>query len=113
MTFGDYLRQLREKKALRQADLAKIIKVSTVYICDIEKGRRNPPDFEKLRIWVGQMELSPDEISCLYDLAGAARNSVAPDILEYLDLNPAATAAIRRIMGQQKEYDWDRIPTKR
>ena len=42
MNFGSFLRELREKRKLRQEDLAKAINVSTVYICDIEKGRRNP-----------------------------------------------------------------------
>ena len=43
MTFGVYLRQLREEKALRQSDLAEAIGVSAVYVCDIEKDRRYPP----------------------------------------------------------------------
>lgn len=113
MTFGSYLRGLREVRHLRQVDLANKIGVSTVYVCDIEKGRRYPPDMDKLRIWVMQMSLSPEETAHFYDLAGEARSSAPPDIMEYLDLNPAARKAIRRIMGQRKEYNWDTIPSKR
>ncbi len=109
MTFGDYLHELRETKGLRQLDLAKTIGVSTVFICDIEKGRRYPPNLEKLRIWTGQMNLTHDEAALFYDLAGDARNCPAPDILAYLSANPAAKSAIRRIMEQKIEYDWDMI----
>lgn len=110
MRFGNYLKLLREEKGLNQADLAKSINVSTVYICDIEKSRRNPPSIEKLQIWVKQLGLSADESARLYDLAGKARGSLAPDILEYLSNNQAANDAIRRIMGQKAEYNWNIIP---
>lgn len=113
MTFGGYLRELREEKGLRQADLAEKIGVSPVYVCDIEKGRRYPPDLEKLRTWVVQMALPPDKVAHFYDLAGSARNCLAPDVSEYLKLNPAAKDAIRRIMEQQKEYNWDMIAIKK
>ena len=106
MTFGKYLRQLREEKGLRQADLAETIGVTAVYICDIEKGKRNPPDFAKLRLLAGRLDLSPDKTANFYDLAGIARGEIAPDIFEYLNANPAAKAALRRIMVQPIEYDW-------
>lgn len=110
MTFGNYLRDLRESRNLRQADLANSAGVSCVYLCDIEKGRRYPPDMAKLRIWVAQMALSPEEEARFYDLAGEARESAPPDISEFLSHNPPAREAIRRIIGQERAYDWDAIP---
>lgn len=107
MTFGEYLRQLREKNNFRQCDLAKKIGVSTVYVCDIEKGRRYPPDLDKLKIWIEQLQLTSDEATNLYDLAGEARNSPAPDILAYLSNNIEAKHAIRRIMKKTTKYDWN------
>lgn len=113
MNFGLYLRKLREDRNLRQADLAEKIGVSPVYISDIERGRRNPPDSEKLRIWVDQLSLSQDEASIFYDLVGNARGNAPPDIMEYLNSNQAAISAIRRIMGQKKEFNWDTIAHRR
>ncbi|MBO5171226.1 MAG: helix-turn-helix transcriptional regulator [Oscillospiraceae bacterium] len=110
MTFGTYLRSLRESRNLRQADLAAEIGVSPVYVCDIEKGHRYPPDIQKIRAWATQMSLSPEEITQLYDLVGEARNSAPPDILEYLNQNPAAKTAIRRIIGKNEKYNWDKLP---
>ena len=109
MNFGLYLRKLRETRNLRQADLAEKIGVSVVYISDIERGHRNPPDSEKLQIWVELLSLSSNEISEFYDLVGDARGSAPPDIQEYFSRNQAARKAIRRIMGQKKEFNWDKI----
>ena len=110
MTFGEYLKQLRESRGLNQADLAASINVSTVYICDIEKTRRNPPSIDKLRIWIRQLDLSPKEKTMFYDLAGVARGIPAPDVMEYLCNTPQAITAIRQIMSQGKEFDWNNVP---
>ena len=109
MNFGSFLRELREKKKLRQEDLAKAINVSTVYICDIEKGRRNPPDIEKLRIWESQLGLTDHEKARFYNMAGTERKEIPPDIVEYMLKHPEARAAIRRIMAEPCEYDWKSV----
>lgn len=102
MTFGSLLRQLREEKNLRQADVANAIGVSIVYICDIEKDRRNPPSYRKLQKIAGKLELTEEKASELFDLAGQARGEVAPDIIEYLIANPAVQASIRQTMQREK-----------
>ena len=109
MNFGSFLRELRERRKLRQEDLAKAINVSTVYICDIEKGRRNPPDVEKLRVWEKQLGLSDKETARFYDMAGQERKEMAPDIVEYMEKHPEARDAIRRIMADPHEYDWKSV----
>lgn len=109
MKFGGYLRQLRENRELKQSDLSEAIGVSPVYVCDIEKDRRYPPDLKKLNVWVDLLKLTPVERARLFDLAGQARSGIAPDISAYLDGNPSAREAIRRIMGQQREYDWNMV----
>jgi len=109
MTFGNYLRRLREEKGLRQVDLADAMGVSTVYVCDIEKDRRNPPDYEKLRLIAKKLELTQEKAAEFFDLAGRARGEIAPDIIEYLNSTPAAQIAIRQIMLQPNKYDWSSI----
>lgn len=113
MNFGSYLNMLRKSKGLRQEDLASMIGVSAVYVCDIEKGRRNPPDIGKLRVWSQKMELTQCEAAYLYDLAGEVRGSIAPDILEYLNANPDAKRAIRRIIENRVPYNWNAILEKK
>lgn len=102
MTFGSLLRQLREEKRLRQTDVANAIGVSTVYICDIEKDRRNPPSYKKLQLIAGKLELTEEKTAELFDVAGQARGEVAPDIIEYLVANPAVQASIRQIMLRER-----------
>lgn len=106
MTFGGYLQKLRKEQGLRQSDLAEALGVSTVYICDIEKGRRNPPDYSKLQIIEHKLHLPPEKLDKFYDLAGQSRNGIAPDILDYLSSNPDARKAIRQVMAQPNKYDW-------
>jgi transcriptional regulator with XRE-family HTH domain len=102
MTFGTLLRQLREEKSLRQVDVANAIGVSTVYICDIEKDRRNPPGYKKLQLIAGKLELTEEKTAELFDLAGRARGEVAPDIIAYLVANPAVQATIRQTMLRER-----------
>ena len=109
MKFGSFLRELRESRNLKQDDLAKAIGVTTVYICDIEKGRRNPPSVEKLRVWERQLVLSSKEKAQFYDMAGQDRKEMPPDIVEYMSNHPEARAAIRRIMADPHEYDWKSV----
>lgn len=106
MTFGGYLQKLRKEQGLRQSDLAETLGVSTVYICDIEKGRRNPPDYTKLQLIEHKLQLSPEKIDRFYNLAGQAKNEVAPDVLDYLNSNPDAIKAIRRVMAHPHKFDW-------
>ena len=85
------------------------------YLKDLDNkaiDRRYPPDIQKLRVWVTRMSLSPDETAKFYDLVGEARDSIPPDILEYLVQNPSAKSAIRRIIGQGKKYNWDMLAQK-
>lgn len=109
MKFGTFLRGIREKRKLRQEDLANAINVTTVYVCDIEKGRRNPPDISKLKVWENQLKLSDKEKARFYDMAGQERQEMPPDIVEYMVRHPEAREAIRRIMSAPKEYDWKSV----
>lgn len=109
MNFGNYLKKLRTMKGLRQVDLAEEIGISVVYVCDIEKGRRYPPDLLRLRKWIKLLTLSDEESTLLLDLAGNARDEFPPDIAEYLETTPGAKRAIRRIMKQPEMFDWESI----
>lgn len=40
LTFGDAVQALRTRDELSQTELAKMIGISSQYLCDVEKGRR-------------------------------------------------------------------------
>lgn len=46
--FGSKLREFREQAKKTLKDLAEAMDVSVVYVSDIERGRRNPPQTDKL-----------------------------------------------------------------
>lgn len=47
-TFGGLLRELRIKHKKTISELAKLLDVSVVYISDVERGKRNPFDEDKI-----------------------------------------------------------------
>lgn len=105
--FGDFLHQKRVSKGLSYRDLASILGVSAPYISDIEKDRRNAPSMEKLEKLADCLLLSDNERILMYDLAGAKKSEVAPDIPGYIIDNGYVASALRtaRDLGAS-EKDW-------
>ena len=79
LTFGEFLQRKREEKQITLRKMAEMLHVSAPYLSDIEKGRRNPPEMEKLEQIAQILLLTDEEKSAMLDLAGKMRNSVAPD----------------------------------
>ncbi|PJZ28783.1 helix-turn-helix domain-containing protein [Leptospira kmetyi] len=48
--FGAYVREKREGAKVRLKELAGALDITSVYLSDIETGKRNPPSDEKLRL---------------------------------------------------------------
>ena len=48
-SFGPFLRSVREKLGKTMKQVADLLEVSTVYISDIERGKRNPPSEDKIK----------------------------------------------------------------
>lgn len=83
--FGERLRELREESRKRLKDLAEVMGWSTVYVSDIELGRRNPPAPEHIRKMGNFFGVSPKE---LLDLADREMQRVELDLNEE---NPSRT----------------------
>jgi len=77
--FGKHLRELRERAGIRIKDLAQAMNWTTVYISDIELGRRNPPSPAKIRQIASVLRVDPTE---LLDLANKERKKVVLDLDE-------------------------------
>ena len=82
--------------------------MSAPYVSDIEKGRRNAPAMDKLSKLIDIFNLTEDEVSMMYNLAGKKKDTVAPDIPDYIKENDFVTAALRiaRDLGAT-EKDWE------
>ncbi len=104
LTFGSFLSEKRKDRGVLLKDLAAELGVSSVYLCDVEKGRKAAPKSEHLEIIVKTLFLSEDERNSMYDLAAEAQASqkgISPDLPDYIMEKDIVRAALRTA----KQYD--------
>ena len=94
MTFGAYLRRLREKQGISLRELAKKLAISAPYLNDIEKDKRRAPRFEVLCTIKKNLDADSEKF---FDLAGKSRNSIASDIEDQLLERPEIVSLLRAI----------------
>jgi transcriptional regulator with XRE-family HTH domain len=109
-TFGEFVIAKRTEKGISLRKLAELMNLSAPYWSDVEKGRKNPPKIDKLEQLAQILTLTDEEKTVMLDLAGKDRNSVAPDIPEYIISNDYVAAALRQVrdLGANEE-DWERF----
>lgn len=105
--FGDFLQKKRTEKEITLRKMAEMIGITAPYLTDIEKDRRNPPEMEKLETIARILNLSDEEKAIMFDLAGKKRNSVAPDLPEYIMERDYVSAALRTARDlDASEQEW-------
>lgn len=93
--FGQFIREKRIAKHITILEVTSELGISNPYWCDIEKGRRRPPDLEKLEKLAKMLELTYDERSTMMDLAGMYSDQAAEDITGYILTVPGISTALR------------------
>jgi len=104
--FGALLKEKRNEREITIRPMAERAGVSAGYYCDIESGRRSPPDRAFLDAVVGILLLTDEDKLTLYDLWGKARSASPPDLTEYINRSKAARIALR--IAKEKAGDADR-----
>ena len=105
--FGDFLQKKRTEKEITLRKMAEMIGITAPYLTDIEKDRRNPPEMEKLETIARILNLSDEDKAIMFDLAGKKRNSVAPDLPEYIMERDYVSAALRTARDlDASEQEW-------
>ncbi|AQS52501.1 hypothetical protein BW727_100091 [Jeotgalibaca dankookensis] len=94
--FGDYLSKLRKDKKITLKSMAGLLGITSPYLSDVEKGRRDSFDIDKLNQIVDILSLTEDEANKLMNLAGDQRHNIAPDLPEYVAGKDYINAALRR-----------------
>lgn len=69
MTFGKEIKNLREKKGLKQYELAEKLGFKPAYLCDIENARRKPQSNKFIENVCEVLELTDKERKHLYELS--------------------------------------------
>ena len=98
MTFGEYLKQKRLVKEITLRGFAKLVDISPVYLCDLEKGRKAAPSMEVMQKMVSKLALNKEESERFYDLAAleqTAKNPIPKDLNAFLKDNRVIVSALR------------------
>ena len=95
LTFGEFIIAKRKEHDLTARELAIKLKISAVYLCDIEKGRKAAISDETLDSIRSTFDLNESETEILYDLAAKARNTVSADLPEYIMEKDIVRVALR------------------
>ena len=103
VTYGSYVRSLRQLRGLGQRELSRQLGVSAAYLNDLEKDKRNAPRTEVTLMISEILEADKEK---LFDLAAKSRNTVATDVEDFLTKTPEAVSLLRAIIfrglsGQQ------------
>jgi len=109
--FGEYVKEKRLEKGINLRKLAEILDIVPAYMSDIEKGRRYPPDKDKIYKISEALNLSESETNKLFDLAALAKeNTVSPDLPEYIMGNDTLRVALRKARDiNADEDDWMKV----
>lgn len=107
MSFGKLIKEKRLKKNMTMKDVANRLELSVSYLSDIEKGRRNPLELDKLQELSKILSLTQEEKNQMMDLAGKERNEVSPDLSNYVVKNQVVTDALRTAKNVDiSEQEW-------
>ena len=110
-TFGSYVREKRLAAKINLRKLAEILGIAPAYMSDIENDHRYPPEKEKIYMIADALRLTQEETNELFDLAaGNKKNSVSPDIADYIMDQGKSRVALRlaRDLGAG-EKEWEKI----
>lgn len=94
-SFGEFLHSKRVEKDLTLRELARRLEVSAPFLSDVEKNRCAPLTTERLEKVALILIMTEDEKSEMYDLVGKQRDSVAPDLPEYIKTRDYVSMALR------------------
>lgn len=105
--FGEFLQKKREEKRITLRKMADMLGFSAPFLSDVEKDRRNPPEFEKLELIVTILGLNEEEKELMFNMAGKRRNTVAPDLPEYIMERDYVSSALRTARDlDASEEEW-------
>ena len=108
--FGGFITRARLRKGMSLRETAEKLGISTMYLSDVERGRRSAFTLAKLRSFAAVTGLTCEETAELFDLAGQDRGEVSPDVSEYISGNTYICAALRTAKSLNADKDdWTKM----
>lgn len=110
-SFGSYVREKRLAAKINLRKLAEMLDIAPAYMSDIENDHRYPPEKDKIYKIAEALNLSQEETDHLFDLsAGNKKNSVSPDIADYIMEQDKSRVALRLARDSGAgEKEWEKI----
>lgn len=101
-TFGDYIKEKRTGHEPRYTlkKMAEALGIKLSYLSDVENGRKNPFDKQKIEQFCEILGLTEEEKYEMYDLAARDSDKVSEDISEtimYTEQGDLARVALRMV----------------
>lgn len=94
--FGKFVAERRKDKEMTLRGMAELVDFSPAYWSDIEKGRRNPPNIDKIKEAAKILKLNQEETEYMIDLASEDRDEIPMDLPEYIKESGLARTALRK-----------------
>ena len=110
--FKEFISYKRRDRGITSLQMSEILGISPGYYCDIEKGRKAPPDRVILETLIAALGLSDDDKVTCYDLAGKARSGVSPDLPDYIMEHEYVRVALRVAKEKASAEDWQQFIDK-
>ncbi|WP_039652096.1 helix-turn-helix domain-containing protein [Clostridium tyrobutyricum] len=110
--FGKFITGKRKSLGMTLRGMASELGIAPAYLSDIEKGRRYPPDMDKLKQMAEILKLTEDEEHTMFDLAGEGKNTIAPDLPDYIMSSKKVRVALRKAREVATEEDWEEFVKK-
>lgn len=107
LSFGKFIVNKRKSLGITLRGMADILEIAPAYLSDIEKNRRYPPDMSKLLQMADVLKLSQNERNIMFDLAGKGKNTISPDLPDYIMSSDKIRVALRKAREVATDKDWD------
>lgn len=108
--FGEFLTAKRIERDISLRELAKQLGVSAPFLTEVEKSRCAPLTADRLAKVADVLVLTNKEKTQMYDIVGIQRDTVPPDIPEYIKGKDYVSVALRtaRDLGAS-EAEWNKF----
>ena len=112
LNFGKFVTDKRKALGITLRAMAAELGIAPAYLSDIEKGRRYPPDMDRLLKIVDILKLTEEEKNKMFDLAGNGKNTISPDLPEYIMSSETVRVALRKAREVATDKDWEEFVKK-
>nr|WP_320146312.1 hypothetical protein [uncultured Anaeromusa sp.] len=96
--FSEFLIKKRDSIPLNNSQLAKKAGITSVYLGEIIKKKKCPPDKKTQYALADALQICGEERRKLFDLAAEERNEVPADVYDYLKNHKHLIKELRRRM---------------